>query len=188
MDMKRNVFGIVEADVSTTAKARLAKEKEYMDYIKTHIENVQKAYDGMCKNPKLQASEPIRKALEELKLNIASHDASKYSDSEFEPYRKNFHSINDEEKAENEEDFERAWEHHYTVNSHHPEYWKHDNVILDMSLPAILEMLCDWQSFKYIGQGPAIEYWAKKKEEKSKIMTSKTVEIVDKLLSILGDW
>ena len=144
--MKRNVFGIIEADVSTTARARLAKEKEYMDYIKTHIENVQKAYDGMCKNPKLQASEPIRKALEELKLNIASHDASKYSDSEFEPYRKNFHSINDEEKAENEEDFERAWEHHYTVNSHHPEYWIHDNVILDMSLPAILEMLCDWKA------------------------------------------
>lgn len=38
---------------------------------------------------------------------------------------------------------EAAWKHHYTHNSHHPEYY--ENGIAGMSLLDVIEMLCDWK-------------------------------------------
>lgn len=35
-------------------------------------------------------------------------------------------------------------EHHYENNDHHPEYYEHG--IKDMSLLALIEMLCDWKA------------------------------------------
>lgn len=37
-----------------------------------------------------------------------------------------------------------ALEHHYRVNSHHPEHWA--NGVRDMSLLDLLEMVCDWKA------------------------------------------
>ena len=37
-----------------------------------------------------------------------------------------------------------ALDHHYLVNSHHPEYFK--NGIKDMTLIDMVEMLCDWKA------------------------------------------
>lgn len=35
-------------------------------------------------------------------------------------------------------------DHHYAVNSHHPEHWA--NGVADMSLLDVVEMLCDWKA------------------------------------------
>lgn len=37
-----------------------------------------------------------------------------------------------------------AIDHHYAVNSHHPEHWP--NGVNDMSLLDVVEMLCDWKA------------------------------------------
>ena len=37
-----------------------------------------------------------------------------------------------------------ALKHHYEVNDHHPEFW--NDGLLSMPLPAVIEMLCDWEA------------------------------------------
>ena len=170
---------------------KLTKEKEYLDYIKLHKENVIKAFDEMTSDMYLNSTfnSDIVNALNELKFIIEEHDNSKFSDEEFDAYRKEFYPINEEEKEENQDDFELAWKHHYMVNDHHPEHWAINGVAQDMSLRAILEMICDWQSFYYIGKGGAQEYWNKIKgstDNEAKFITPNTAEQIDRILKLFN--
>lgn len=53
---------------------------------------------------------------------VEEHDDSKYNEEEFEPYRKHFYPVDDEESL-NTEEFKNATFHHITNNSHHWEFW-----------------------------------------------------------------
>ena len=167
----------------------IVKEQEYKDYIDRHIKYVKKSYNEMIDNDWLYSSynSDIIAALDELKYIIDDHDASKYSDDEFYAYRQHFYPIEGEE--DNEEAYEEAWKHHYTVNDHHPEHWIVDGQPTNMSMRAILEMICDWQSFAYINKGTASDFWYNNPEgkaEKSKIMTSYTINTVERILKLLN--
>lgn len=189
------LFAVLENDNAQEEKSenqlRVEKEREYIDYIRKHKANVIKAFDEMTSDSYLNDvyNSDIVNALNELKYIIEEHDDSKFSDEEFDAYRANFYPVNDQEKEDNEDAFKLAWEHHYKVNDHHPEHWIIDGIAHDMSLRAILEMICDWQSFYYIGKGGAQEYWNKIKgsnDKESKGITSNTAEQIERILKLFN--
>ena len=90
------------------------KELEYLKYVQTHIDNVRTAWNIMkstenCVNIiRSYITMDITAFLEYMDKKIYIHDQSKFSKEEWEPYRKNFHPINDKEKEDNKADFEVA--------------------------------------------------------------------------------
>ena len=178
---------------------RLKKEQEYLDYIKEHIEFVKKAYviyfvpllDKTCISNMISDSE-LKDAIEKLSLTIETHDASKFSDAEFDGYRAKYYptqkEASDPEMQEALADrYERCWVHHYTTNWHHPEYWynQETKTAKDMPLIAIVEMICDWEAMGMKFNNIALSWWEKDPEgkaEKEKIMTSKSIQIAEELM------
>lgn len=152
------------------------KEKEYMLYISEHISNVKLAYTKYAN--KLCNTLNVSPIL--LAMNIDVHDKSKYSDEEFEAYRNYFYPCTDEEK--DEDAFNKAWEHHYTVNPHHPQYWqdKITGEIKDMSPLAIAEMLIDWEAMKIKFGGNTYDYYIKERDKKP--FSDNTKAILDKVV------
>lgn len=129
------------------------KEKEYLNYILEHKENVVKAFETSLTN------ENYKNNYDELYLRVISHDYSKLDDEEFEAYRNYFYPNEDEVK--NEEDFNKAWEHHYKNNSHHPEYYGKNK----MPEIDILEMIIDWEAMAIKFGGSAKEFYESKKKQ-----------------------
>lgn len=157
------------------------KEKEYTNYINEHIMNIRLAYikygEILCK--KLNISN------HQLLLNINKHDQSKYSEKEFDSYRQYFYPCSNETK--NEELFNKAWEHHYKENPHHPEYWIDDdsNTINDMPNIYITEMLLDWEAMSMKFNNNTYDYYMKNKD--SKPFTIKTKKIIDSVIDIFKE-
>ena len=136
-----------------TVEYELSKEK-YLGYIFHHQYNVKQAWytylSKVCKNL------PYDK--DDIMNRINTHDESKITKEEFEPYRKYFYPIEGEERNENE--FNKAWEHHYMNNDHHPEYWiDKDGRVQEMKLEAMLEMLCDWIAMSIQFHSNPIEWY-----------------------------
>lgn len=85
-----------------------------------------------------------------LKQRGLDHDNSKLKD----PEKIGWEAIDKEPKYEYGSDeyfdkinrYKEVFDHHYTQNSHHPEHFK--NPEHEMSLVDLLEMLCDWFSYK----------------------------------------
>lgn len=130
------------------------KIQEYKDYIEEHRANVKKAWNYIKKldNPYIQNN------IEVISENIENHDLDKYQDDLFEPYRKKYFPINDEESNEMIDTIQDVFKIHYSRNPHHWEYWldedgdldelKHNNEEIDNDVMiAYIEMLCDWCSF-----------------------------------------
>ena len=168
----------------------IKKEEEYMEYIKDHVNNVHRAFENMYNiKDKFEDIDryDISDAIESVKERglIDIHDESKYSDEEFNAYRRHFHSIDDKEKDDSEEDFELAWKHHYENNPHHPEYWIKDGTPIDMEIDYIVEMACDWIAMSYSKGGTALQYLNDNREEKQKVMTENTMSILETILNTL---
>lgn len=141
------------------------KEREYIDYIKEHIQNVQKAYEEITNmnNDKIkELYSNDAKLVNEVKQRVNIHDASKYQKEEFDAYRRNFHPINDEEKKNAKEDFDKAWEHHWKNNDHH---WQARQNTTELNKPAVIEMICDWIAMGYKFNDRPYEYYKKNKNE-----------------------
>jgi hypothetical protein len=119
-------------------------EKAYDDYLTGHISNVSKALDVLLE----LNIDFINNNEDKLRKIVSKHDASKYGKSEYEPYRKHFYPINEDEKLETEA-FDKACSHHIKVNKHHWQYWFDDDGNLDIPdkdeyLLYTVERLCDW--------------------------------------------
>lgn len=169
-----------------------AKREEYRHYIENHVSNVQKAWEEIQEKCMDVISELTNgypyTTLEMTTMNISVHDKSKWSEEEFEPYRRYFHSINEKEKRESEAAFEDAWTHHKLNNPHHWNYWIENPTAGgkdNMTLCAVLEMIADWQGMSYAKGGNALSWY---KQNKAKIDLGETQKIwVDKLLHALCD-
>jgi UDP-N-acetylmuramate-alanine ligase len=91
----------------------------------------------------------LNMAIINLILRGQAHDASKLvspeveSFDEYTPKLKDLVYGSDEYRATLRE-MKPAVEHHYSVNSHHPEHY--DNGVSGMSLMDLLEMICDWKA------------------------------------------
>jgi hypothetical protein len=91
---------------------------------------------------------PLRRAL--------IHDWSKFTPSEFGPYKRYFFDRKDEFKAGKLDpnkvsaDFDRAWNHHQKANKHHWDYWvmPGDKISQPRPIPMpetyVAEMVADW--------------------------------------------
>ena len=88
-------------------------------------------------------------AIHKLQLRLLNHDQTKLRSPEVElfdlitPRLKDLVYGSDEYKA-NLEELGPALDHHYSHNSHHPEFYKEG--IKGMNLIDLLEMICDWQA------------------------------------------
>ena len=106
-----------------------------------------------CRYQTLLHIEKVRKYIrfftDRLTTRGENHDASKLSEEELPYFAEHTERLNeieygsDEYKAELEA-LKPALDHHYAVNSHHPEHWP--NGVNDMSLWDICEMFCDWKA------------------------------------------
>lgn len=168
------------------------KQSEYRGYIQTHIYNVQKAFNryGVALCAAISCDPTSVKAA------IKDHDLSKYSEEEFEPYRKWFYPVNPSER--NKDAFTKACEHHYKFNDHHPEYWVDIEYKKGMVVPkdkirrmpktSIIHMLCDWQSFLFLNRGNAYDFYYKIDHEKMvSLLHPDTIRDVEKAIKVLKD-
>lgn len=179
---------------------RLRKEQEYLNYINEHIDFVKKAYvlymvpllaNDRNNISSLVSDEELKNAIRQLSLTITTHDASKFSDAEFDAYRAKYHptkresQIDDEEyKKIMEDKYQEAWKHHYQTNEHHPQHWvdSETGVPTDMSLGAIIEMLCDWEAMSLKFSTNTLEWYENDATDEKNAMTDKTRQIVEDLL------
>lgn len=153
---------------------------KYTEYVENHIENVQKAYNFLKNNcPEIFKNLEIN--IDELDKQIKAHDKSKYSPEEFIAYADHFYG-----SKNNDEEYKKAWEHHYSNNPHHPEYWGKEN---EMPISCIIEMLCDWWSFSWDKNklNEIFKWWEENKAEKEKYLNEKSEKILEKFLAILKD-
>lgn len=182
--------------IRESATQLVEKKKEYMSYINEHIENVRKAYQKLFIDNSAYVintwddPEVMKKAIEDTYWFIKVHDFSKFSEEEFEPYRVKYYPTDDEKKLDQdliEKNYQEAWKHHYSENNHHPLFWCDElgHPKDDMSLVAILHMLCDWGAMSIKFKSSTYDwYYSKAKEEKDE-MTENTKKMVEKLLEIL---
>lgn len=144
------------------------KQREYVEYVNEHIGNVQKAWSEVkskCRTYMVYVMGPQEINFEYIEFNIKNHDFSKFSKEEFEPYRKNFYPVDDKEKEENKEDFDKAWIHHYMNNSHHWDYWYSVGREDEMPFRDVVEMVCDWQAMGYKFGNTAKDWYEKNKNK-----------------------
>ena len=129
-------------------------------------------------------------AIISVKQAVKHHDESKYTEIEFEPYRMHWNPT-DEEKLRGKEywdevdiRYQEAWVHHYTMNDHHPKHWYdfENNVAGDMSLGAIIHMICDWESFNLDSPSTLLKWYQKWSVEEHKFMSPKTITITEYIL------
>lgn len=106
-----------------------------------------------CKLDTIKHIETVRKyikvAIDKLWQRGIDHDKTKLESPEvegFAEYGDRLRSLTygTEEYEKNLAELNKALEHHYAKNKHHPEHYK--DGINDMSLIDLIEMLCDWKA------------------------------------------
>lgn len=151
---------------------------KYNQYLREHIDNVQKAFKW------LETNLPELVGPEHNFVNIIEHDLSKYTSAEYMAYDLYFYS---DVKADwIVERFNKAWLHHIHHNPHHWQHWvliEDDGdekfKALEMPYNYIIEMICDWWSFSWKkGDLNEIFEWYDKHEHRMKLgrYTRRTVE------------
>lgn len=92
------------------------------------------------------------------------HDWSKFSRAEWGPYVRWFYGGRGGllDKEDDPVEFQDAWQHHYSHNPHHPEYWQHveeDAMIRANWMPPtyVREMVADWYGAGMAQGKPDIE-------------------------------
>lgn len=143
--------------------------KKYINYILNHRYYLETAFEEMLSNKDLEEIINWEEYHVELYDRVVMHDLSKYSKEEFDAYRKNFFPVDDEEKALNKEDFDKAWEHHWKNNRHH---WQarsfdvceNDKLSKEQVLDC-LENILDWMAMGYAFNDRPYQFYEKNKNE-----------------------
>lgn len=204
-------MGTVYSNGVKSNGSTISKNQEYLDYIKEHINNVKLVYEELfgsgrvIKLPEGISSVDFKNAVHAAGIEIAFHDSSKFSEDEFDAYRRHFHRTDEEiliddtnpaSAQEAESNFQKAWEHHYMNNNHHPQWWCYHDATgvrtaervdpIPMSLDAIIHMICDWSamSLKFDHTYSPLSWYATADKEKS-FMHPETKRIVEELLNNL---
>ena len=78
------------------------QEEKYKKYIDNHKSKVIETWEELKKNKIIYeyiiTQSESKDIIEIINKNISNHDNSKYEEEEWEPYRKRFYPINEEEK------------------------------------------------------------------------------------------
>lgn len=196
----------------------LLKCQEYQNYVDTHKANVLNAYNKLFVETDYTDRLPgeiniddWNYALELLGPEVEAHDDSKYTDAEFEPYRRHFDKTEMEKMADEsdpdtaelyEKEFDRAWLHHIMVNPHHPEFWNHTDMVngqliphidarkegpRDMDLLNILHMICDWSgmSIKFRDKYSPVSWYNTQAKDQRAAMSANTRHLLYLILTMM---
>ena len=188
------------------------KCKEYMSYIDEHRNNVKLAFKKLFVDRNIPwmklniTKDKLIETLKNLYNDIEEHDMSKYSDEEFDAYRERFYPTNEEKEkyrsdstysAEVDDNFEKAWQHHYQNNNHHILFWATvdpDGNIQekrDMPFLCILHMICDWEAmsmkFNPNNDLATIAWYINDADEEKSQMSGNTRKMVESLLELIYD-
>lgn len=178
------------------------KNKEYIENHKSNVEKCLETYgkelcslllheinkddtDVLNNDNLINSINSLYRAVSE---KVKVHDNSKFSEEEFQPYAKKFFPCQEDidNKDNVEKEFRLAWEHHYTNNDHHPEYWTRGIngrlVSINMSYASIIEMILDWFAMSIYHKSSPYEWWINNKEDESKYMANNTIYIVDSIM------
>ncbi len=141
--------------------AQIKKTREYLDYIETHVLNVQKAWieiQEKC-NDMFFIQDDFYCGC--IGIEIQKHDMSKMSEYEFVQYRKAFYPTADEPKF----NMDFAWRHHKKENPHHWENWAQEYKPESRYwVIHCVHMLVDWVAMSYVFGGTTQAYYEKNKQ------------------------
>lgn len=159
--------------------------KEYDEYLREHISNVNQAMLWLADN--LTPNHIVRDIDISLALDrVAAHDESKYKREEYEAYDGYFYGGNRSYDVVTA--FDYAWLIHQRRNPHHWQYWvliQDDQAGLKpliMPNSYILEMIADWWSFSWkSGNLEEIFDWYEK-HKNGMLLHDRTRKIVEKIL------
>lgn len=169
------------------------REKEYTQYIKNHIENVQKAYNELSERIQVIDDEWL---IEEFKKHEGSiteqvliHDRSKFLPVEYYGYRVYFYPTEVEKsyKEKMKSWFLKSWLHHIHNNKHHWEHWiipGEEQKVIPMPFEYIIEMYLDWQAMSYVFNNTPDDFYERKKDEI--LLHDETIETLKKLIYYFG--
>lgn len=180
--------GVINLAIELNKVLLEGKREEYLNYIDEHIENVNKVWTNILMIPELRyiinggENNTINEDI--ICQNISMHDKSKYSEEEFEPYRKNFFPVNNKEKEDNLLDFQIAWQHHKNVNKHHWDYWHERGLTNEMPLIYVVEMFCDHAAMSMKFGGTALEWFKNQLNNHKIVVGDKQKELYLKIAEI----
>lgn len=158
------------------------KEHQYDDYIWWHRDAVRDAFTEMVMCPDLNWILLDPEIYDNMLTRIEQHDMSKYSEEEYDAYRKHFYPINEQEKNESEKEFDAAWEHHWKTNDHHWQNRVNDTEFNTETECAILENVCDWLAMGYKFKDRPYQYYERNKEEITSKLPAKQIEFLEKII------
>lgn len=151
--------------IERPTKAKIAKFREYLDYVERHYDNVQKAWEEVkekCKDMHFIHNDFTYWCLD---AEIKKHDESKLSKEEFFAYRQYFYPTSEETKDRRA--FEEAWEHHWKNNDHHWQNWTKEfgDEHSDASELSLFHNIIDWMAMGYEFGDTAQEYYESNKDK-----------------------
>ena len=166
-------------------------ENNYKEYIDNHRQNVVKAWTVMKSNSDCMSliskylNTSIESAIRLIDMLVDAHDLSKYGTSEFHQYRRHFYPVSEEEKESNKSAFDTAWEHHYTNNLHHWNWWYKSGNMDNMKMPYVVEMICDWEAMGYQFGNTSKQWYENNKQdihlgEKQRLFAEELMNIINK--------
>lgn len=180
------------------------KEQQYFDRLELHRSLVLKAFNDLIANLAsniIVNDKPVYEYADAIRPAIENHDKSKFEDEEFYAYREHWlptvhelylYETDPDYKATVDEETNNARIHHLLNNDHHPEFWcKFDGEKFidptDMSIIAILHMICDWQGMSYEVGGSAKSFWFGEGQKHREHMTNNTIDTVNHIMTQLPD-
>lgn len=170
---------------------------EYDEYLREHIQNVQKAYQWLIDNLDLQklGIELLINSQDSISEMANSHDQSKFGKAEYDAYDNYFYGKNRSYAVKKAFDF--AWLQHQHKNPHHWQYWvlindDPDNNSLSITplrMPAgyVLEMIADWWSFSW-KKGNLMEIFKWYDDHRdAMLLEDQTRKLVENILSAMKE-
>lgn len=149
----------------TEMSARIAKTREYLDYIEEHCSNVRKAWKEIsekCKDMRFVWDDYVWFTINDA---VLQHDLSKLDEEEFVQYRKAFYPTEVEKAVNGKYDMSAAWESHKANNPHHWENWTkiaaEDPYTHEVHC---VHMVIDWTAMGYKFGDTAKEYYERNKD------------------------
>jgi len=180
----------IQASLSRTTN----EDASYHEYLTAHIANVKGVWEDRIK--------PTVTDIELLILTeplIAAHDESKWEDDEWYPYLWRFYPDGNMSQEDIDSAFQFAWLRHRNGNKHHWDYWVllgEDNPMklepLDIPECYVIEMICDWGSFRYgaadggldgDNEGSTRDWYNENKH--TMVLTEATEDLIDKYLDLI---
>ena len=164
----------------------------YDQYLKEHIENVNRGFHWMVDNLPLTklgfTDVDIQKAEDNL---ILGHDRSKSDSQEYYPYDAYFYGGNRSYQVVR--DFDYAWLRHQHLNPHHWQHWilinDDDGTNRALEIPGcyILEMVADWWSFSWKREAlNEVFTWYEEHLERM-LLHPKSRLLIEKLLDVMEE-